>query len=198
MNIFRPIETTDSLEGLTVEQLAELVKTWPRQDANGNPCRVLVAVAHDEWRAVVASFDVSVEGLGEQHLMLEPDLDQDDPGNDTPNATPIDVALAAFSYLRHTPQEVWEPGYWMHLQRRAIRGLEGIKRAQAGLRPLPPLPPVSPVPAAAAGRGDARKRLQLHAALGQACRVLIRPIPGFGAWLRLRLAVATFCELRRQ
>ena len=115
---------------ITVRSLAKLLRRWPRTGAQGLPSLVMIA---DRYRGTPVPAEgacaIESDDGGRMHLVLQPYVVGYDPGSGAPNATAIDLALAALQYRLTTPFESLDPSEEQALTVRAVDALLELKNA---------------------------------------------------------------------
>lgn len=115
---------------MPVTSLAALLRHWPRRGASGEPCLVLIADRYSGMAVpAVAAAALEDDDGGGQHLVIYPQDLPPDLGSSEPNATAIDLALAALQYRMSTPLDQADPQIDNYLMVRAVDALEDLKRA---------------------------------------------------------------------
>lgn len=113
-----------------IASLARLLRHWPRRGASGQPCLVLIADRYSGLAVpAVAAAALETDDGGGQHLVIHPEQGAIDPGSQDPNATAIDLALAALQYRMATPLDKADPQIENTLTVRAVDALIALKKA---------------------------------------------------------------------
>ena len=115
---------------ITIAALANLLRRWPRRGAGNQPCLLLIADRYSGLAVpAVAAAALESDDGGGHHLVIHPEQGALDPGSHDPNATAIDLALAALQYRMNTPLDQADPQIENHLLIRAVDALIELKKA---------------------------------------------------------------------
>lgn len=114
-----------------VVTLARLLRDWPVCGADGEPTRVLIGSPYPDLCSPPAEITgaraLTVDDGGHCHLILQPQQLELPGGNLGPDATAVELALAALRYHHGTPMEIFDPATAAELSRRAIEALTKCK-----------------------------------------------------------------------
>jgi hypothetical protein len=122
-------------DATTVAALAQFLSEWPRHGAAGRATRVLIASPYPDLCSppaeLIGARALETDDGGACHLVLQPRQLELPGGCHGPNATAVDLALAALQYAHGTPMEIYDPAVASELVRRAIEALTNCKALTA-------------------------------------------------------------------
>lgn len=117
-------------QAITISSLARFLRTWPRRGAAGQPSLLLIADRYSGAAVpAIGARALETDDGGGQHLVIHPYQLPPDLGSQDPNATAIDLALAALQYRMSTPLDQADPQIENHLTIRAVDALLALKKA---------------------------------------------------------------------
>jgi len=121
---------------ITTAQLAQLLEMWPRRGPNGDPTVVLLGSFFPGLSVfpmpATSAGVLEIDDSGRQNLILHPAAAPPVAGSSGPEATVVDLALAALTYAANTDPEHWDPIEAERLTLRAVNALRLCQRIRGG------------------------------------------------------------------